>query len=199
VGPVKKYKIDSFIVEQGLEEVSGDIGFIQENDQEVFIGLIDGSGHGPEAREVAEVCRKYIEDNRGMELAPLIKSLHDFIRGSRGCVAIIGSLDLENLQLNYVGMGNICLRKFGVSDERALLGEGVIGYNISTPKEKRMQLQNGDVLIFHSDGIKSQFGINDYPEIVMDDAKNIAINIVRKFGKNDDDVTCIALRCTQIR
>ncbi len=134
----------------------------------------------------------------GMELAPLIKSLHDFIRGSRGCVAIVGSLNLETLQLSYVGVGNICLRKFGDSDSRALLGEGVIGYSISTPQEKQMQLQNGDVLIFHSDGIQSQFGINDYPEIHRDDAKNIAINIVRKFGKNDDDVTCIALRCTQV-
>ncbi len=194
---MKKPTIDSFIVEEGLENVSGDIGFIHEHGQEIFIGLIDGSGHGPEARRIAQTCRQYLEDNMGMELVSLMKGLHDLNRGSRGCVAIIASLDLDNLQLNYVGVGNICMRKFGNSHERSLLGEGIVGYSISTPKEKLMQLQNGDVLVFHSDGIKSHFGINDYPEILKDDAKTIAINIVRKFGKNDDDATCIVLRCSQ--
>ena len=195
---MKKYSVDSFVVEQGLEEISGDIGFIQENDQEVFVVLIDGSGHGHEARQVAETCKKYIEENREEDLPSLVKGMHNLIRGSRGCVAIVGSLNLENLQFNYVGIGNISLRKFGNVDERAILGEGIIGYNISTPKEKQMQLENGDLLIFHSDGVKSQFGVNDYPDIMKDDAKTIAINIVRKFGKKDDDVTCIALRCTKV-
>lgn len=194
---MNKYSVDSFIVEQGLEEISGDIGFIQEEEQEVFIVLIDGSGHGPEAREVAETCRGFIQENRDKDLPDLVKGMHSLIRGSRGCVAIVGCLDLYSLQLRYVGIGNISLRKIGNTDERAILGEGIIGYNISTPKEKYMQLQNGDVLIFHSDGVKSQFGINDYPDIMKDDAKKIAINIVRNFGKKDDDVTCIALRCTR--
>lgn len=195
---MKNFTVDSFVVERGLEEVSGDIGFIHEHDQKIFIGLIDGSGHGPEAREVAENCRQYLKENMELELVSLMEGLHELTRGSRGCVAVIATLDLEKLLLSYVGVGNICLRKFGNSDERTLLGEGIIGYSISTPKEKRMQLENGDVLIIHSDGIKSQFGIHDYPGILKENAKNIAINIVRKFGKNDDDATCIALRFTHV-
>ena len=189
--------MDSFVVEQGLEEVSGDIGFIRCNKNEVFIGLIDGSGHGPEARQVAETCKKYLEENLDEDLSSMVQGMHQLVRGSRGCIAIIGRLNLVNLEFSYVGIGNISLRKFGTIDERAILGEGIIGYNISTPRQKRMQLENGDLLIFHSDGVKSQFGINDYPDIMKDDAKAIAINIVRNFGKKDDDITCIALRCTR--
>ncbi len=196
---VNNVSLDSFIAEKGLKKLNGDIGFIHEKGNKVFLGLIDGSGHGIEAYKIAKDAKQYLEENMETELAPLMIGLHQHILGSRGCVAIIAYLDIASLQLTYVGVGNICLRKFGRTHERALLTEGIIGYTISTPKEKLMQLENGDVLVLHSDGIKSHFSFNDYPEILKDDAKSIAINIIQKFGKKNDDVACIIMRCTSNR
>jgi len=57
-----------------------------------------------------------------------------------------------------------------------------------------MKISGGDVLVLHTDGIASHFDLNDYPEILKDDAKTIANNLIKKFSKKDEDATCVVLR-----
>jgi serine/threonine protein phosphatase PrpC len=123
-----------------------------------------------------------------------MSKLHNNLRGTRGAVAIIGKLDHDASQFHYVGIGNIVLRKFGNISERAITQDGVIGYQIRTPNEKIMQITSGDILIMHTDGLASTFDINDYPEILRDNAEVIANNLIDKFGKNNDDATCVVIR-----
>ncbi len=186
--------VDYFIAERALESVNGDTGFVCGDEERLFVGIIDGAGHGPEAHTIAKSSRDFLNKNQDKELPSLMKELHEKLRGTRGGVAIIGKLDIKALQFRYVGIGNIVLRKFGSSSERAVTQDGVIGYHIRTPKEKLMKISGGDVLVMHTDGITSYFDINDYPKILNDDPKTIANNLIKNFGKNDDDATCIAMR-----
>ena len=186
--------IDYFVAEKALELVNGDTGFVSFDEEQLFVGIVDGAGHGPEANTIAQTSRDFLEKNKDAELPELMNALHENLRGTRGGVAIIGKLDYGSLQLRYVGIGNAVLRKFGNSSERAVTQDGVIGYQIRTPQEKLMQISGGDVLVMHTDGITSYFDVNDYPEILNDDAKTIANNLINKFGKNNDDATCIVIR-----
>jgi len=186
--------IEYFIAERPLESVNGDMGFISINPGQLFVGIVDGAGHGPEAHTIAQASCDFLEKNKGAELPGLMNNLHENLRGTRGGVAIIGKLDHESLQFRYVGVGNIVLRKFGKSSERAVTQDGVIGYHMRTPQEKLMQISGGDILVMHTDGITSYFDESDYPEILYDDAKTIANNLIKKFGKNNDDATCIVIR-----
>lgn len=186
--------VDYFVAEKPLELVNGDIGFISVDEKQLFVGIVDGAGHGPEAHKIAQTSRDFLEKNKDVELPDLMNGLHENLRGTRGAVAIIGKLDHEASQFHYVGIGNIVLRKFGNSSDRAVTQGGVIGYQVRTPKEKLMQILGGDVLVMHTDGISSYFDENDYPEILKDDAKTIANNLIKKFGKNNDDATCVVIR-----
>jgi serine/threonine protein phosphatase PrpC len=186
--------VDYFVAEKPLELVNGDIGFISVDEEQLFVGIVDGAGHGPEAHKIAQISRDFLEKNKDVELPDLMNGLHENLRGTRGAVAIIGKLDHEASQFHYVGIGNIVLRKFGNSSERAVTQDGVIGYQVRTPKEKLMQILGGDVLVMHTDGISGYFDEDDYPEILKDDAKTIANNLIKKFGKNNDDATCIVIR-----
>jgi serine/threonine protein phosphatase PrpC len=186
--------IDYFVAEKPLESVNGDIGFISVDEEQLFVGIVDGAGHGLEAHRIAQASRDFLEKNKDLALPDLMSGLHENLRGTRGGVAIIGKLDHKALQFRYVGIGNIVLRKFGNSLERAVTQDGVIGYQIRTPKEKLMQISGGDVLVMHTDGLASFFDVSDYPEILKDNAKMIANNLIKKFGKNDDDATCIVIR-----
>lgn len=186
--------VDYFVAEKPLELVNGDIGFISVDEKQLFVGIVDGAGHGPEAHKIAQTSRDFLEKNKDVELPDLMNGLHENLRGTRGAVAIIGKLDHEASQFHYVGIGNIVLRKFGNSSERAVTQDGVIGYQVRTPKEKLMQILGGDVLVMHTDGISGYFDENDYPEILKDDAKTIANNLIKKFGKNNDDATCVVIR-----
>ena len=186
--------IDHCIAERALESVNGDTGFIHVAEEQLFVGIVDGAGHGPEAHKIAQTSRDFLENNKHVELPSLMKELHGRLRGTRGGVAIIGKLDHEARQFHYVGIGNVVLRKFGNSPERAVMQDGVIGYQIRTPKEKLMTLSGGDILVLHTDGIASNFDVSDYPDIRKDDAKTIANNLIKTFGKKDDDATCIVIR-----
>ncbi len=186
--------IDYFIAERALKFVNGDTGFISFDGGNLFVGIVDGAGHGPEAHTIAQASQKFLEKHKDAELPDLMNDLHEHLRGTRGGVALIGRLDHDALQFHYVGIGNIVLRKFGNSSARAITQDGVIGYHIRTPKEKCMRVIGGDVLVIHTDGIGSTFDVTDYPEILKDDAKTIANNLIKKFGKKNDDATCVVMR-----
>ena len=64
------------------------------------------------------------------------------------------------------------------------------------PKEENMSVSAGDVLLLYTDGVSSHFRREQYPSIVIDDVRKISNNVVRKFGKDYDDASCIALRYT---
>ena len=186
--------VDYYIAEKPLGLVNGDTGFVSVDEKQLFVGIVDGAGHGPEAHRIAQASRDFLEKNKDVELPDLMNGLHDNLRGTRGAVAIIGKLDHETSQFHYVGIGNIVLRKFGNTSERAVTQDGVIGYQIRTPKEKFMQISGGDVLVMHTDGLTGYFDVSDYPEILRDNAKMIANNLIEKFGKNNDDATCVVIR-----
>jgi negative regulator of sigma-B (phosphoserine phosphatase) len=186
--------VDYYVEERPLEWVNGDMAFVRGEPGSLFVAIVDGAGHGPEAHAIAQESRSFLEKNADSDLPALMQGLHENLRGTRGGVAIIGKLEIERLQLRYVGIGNIVLRTFGVDTRREVTQQGVIGYQIRTPREKMLQLTRGDIVIMHTDGISSQFDVNDYPQILRDDAKTIAKALVKKFGKSDDDATCLALR-----
>ena len=49
--------IDYFIAEKPLELVNGDTAFISTDEDKLFLGIVDGAGHGPEAHEIALASR----------------------------------------------------------------------------------------------------------------------------------------------
>ena len=186
--------VDYFVAEKALDWENGDTAFVHGDSADLFVGIIDGAGHGPEAHTIAQKSRRFLEENSALELPMLMAKLHEELRGTRGGVAIIGKLDVDELVLRYVGIGNIVLKVFGANTRQELTQQGVIGHHIRTPQERRLQLSPGDVVVTYTDGIPSHVNINDYPRILRDDAKTIAKTLVNQFAKGDDDATCLVLR-----
>jgi negative regulator of sigma-B (phosphoserine phosphatase) len=191
---VSQNKLEYFIVEKALELVNGDAAYISVEEDHLFICIVDGAGHGPEAHIIAQVCLDFIIKNNALTLSAIMSNLHEELRGTRGAVAIIGRLHYESREFCYVGTGNIFLRVFGAHSKREVTQEGVIGYHIRTPKEKSIHLNTGDILVLHTDGLSSRFNESDYPDILWDDAEKIANCLVDKFEKNNDDSTCTVIR-----
>ena len=61
-------------------------------------------------------------------------------------------------------------------------------------REQTLKLFAGDVLVMYSDGIKEHFELSEYPGILTGNAKSIAVGLLNQFGKQNDDVSCIALK-----
>ena len=53
--------VDYYIAEKPLELVNGDTGFISIEEKQLFVGIVDGAGHGPEAHRIARDSRDFLE------------------------------------------------------------------------------------------------------------------------------------------
>lgn len=188
------FDVDYFVAGRAFDQASGDAVLVDVTQEQIFVGLIDAAGHGPRAHAVSQTACTFLEENKNEKLPVLMQGLHEKLRGTPGGVAIIGKLDVTQLQLTYVGVGNITLRKFGIVSTRKVMQGGIIGYQLRTPIEKILQLEHGDVIVMHSDGLRGQFDINDYPQILKHDARAIARNLIEKFAKNEDDSICLVMR-----
>lgn len=187
-------KIEIGISEKPIECVNGDDAFYLKEGSDYFISLFDGAGHGSSAHKIAIKSREILTDNQLEELPKAMRYLHESLRGTNGGVAIIGKLNVHSLLFRYVGIGNIFMCKAGKSIERFMLQQGIIGYQIRTPVESSVQLVPGDTLILYSDGIKSNFDLDEYSSFYKDNAQTIAQNIIQRFAKPCDDATCLVIR-----
>lgn len=178
----------------GFESECGDIAVIKEYDNQCFIALIDVLGHGVEARKIALLAKSYLELSYEEELTKLMNGLHEHLKGTRGAVAAICHFDICTGKLEYVGVGNITVRIFGVKARRFIPQDGVIGYIIAKPMKNITKLHNGDILIMYSDGIKEHFDEFECNGLLKEGAEQIADGIMRKFGKENDDASCVVLK-----
>jgi negative regulator of sigma-B (phosphoserine phosphatase) len=179
----------------GKNKPCADLGTIQENKDHLFFAIADIAGHGDQAHRLSLVVEKYLVKNLKNDLVDLMYGLHALLKGSRGAVGLAGFLTKKTGAVEYVGIGNISIRKFGEKNIRIVSNEGIIGYVIRTLKIERLQLAADDVLLLYTDGIRDYFTRSECPKGLFDkDAKHIVNGIMDQFYKGNDDAACIAIR-----
>ena len=178
----------------GSESECGDIAVIKKYEKQCFIALIDVLGHGSEARKVALLAKNYLENNYENELIELMNGLHEHLKGTRGAVAAMCHLDIFTGELTYVGIGNITVRIFGAKPIRLTPKDGIVGYIMARPEEYIVKLYSNDILLMYSDGIKEHFDAFECAGLLKKSAEDIAQGILKKFGKKNDDASCVVLK-----
>lgn len=190
-------RIDTHLLKRsmtGPENECGDTGVVKVYDNTCFFALIDVLGHGKKAHEVAVTAKRYLLENHSRDLVDLMNGLHSHLKGTRGAVALFGRLNLVDGGIRYVGMGNITARLYGMGSASFISRDGVIGYNITAPKEQQTEMHPGDILILSSDGVKAHFDWAFYPDLLKGSAQKIAADLINRLGKDNDDASCIVLR-----
>ncbi len=181
------------------ERVSGDIAMVEQREGLLFVAIIDGLGHGTEAHLVARTAKDYLQKIWNYDVCHTMLRLHEKLKGSLGAAVGLGILNLETKQLSYTGVGNTVMRIFREQNQqncskRLYSTDGIVGSNISSPVEQKLQLTKSDLILFYTDGIREHFSLEEYPLIFADDVMTIVGKFVRLFSKNYDDATCIALK-----
>lgn len=173
----------------------GDAGLMLEHREVLLCALIDGVGHGPNAASAAEMAKNYIEANSEAPLTEILQGMHEALKSTQGAVACLCRIDLKSGQLTMAGVGNITCRIFrGIDSERLLSREGILGYMTSSPREVSRKLDNTDLLLIHSDGVREHFELFEYPGLLKGNAPSVAERVVDTLGKSNDDASCLAVR-----
>jgi len=61
-------------------------------------------------------------------------------------------------------------------------------------QEHKASLEERDVLLLYTDGVRAHFRQEEYPQLHSDHPATIARTVVQRFGKPHDDAACIAAR-----
>ena len=163
-------------------------------DNRLFVAIIDVLGHGPEAHELTTVITTYLERYANTDVTGVMTRLHQHLQGTRGAVAGLCVIDTASGRIDYAGIGNTTLRRFGNTETRLVSRDGVLGQNMRTPLHQTLQLEPGELVVLYTDGVSDRFTVDDYPGILHHPAAEVAANIVQRFGKGHDDAGCIAVR-----
>ena len=179
------------------ETESGDLHVVKNFEGGVLAGLVDGLGHGPEAAAAARKAVAALEEHPEETLIRLVRRCHERLKGTRGVVMSLASLDTRNNSVTWLGIGNvegILVREGsqpGSRIHRIIGWGGVVGHKLPHLRPATIQLREGDLLVFASDGIRQEFvERSDY----RDQPQQVAERICAQFGSRTDDALVLAIR-----
>lgn len=179
------------------ESESGDLAAVIPFDGGDLVGVVDGLGHGPEARVAAETAVRTLRDHPHEPVAALVQRCHRTLLGTRGAVMSLAAFNGRTGEMTWVGVGNVegVLLRTNPGDgpaRRSLVtGGGVVGSRLPTLHPVTLHVERGDLLVFATDGIGEGFlgQINLQPTL-----EATAQQIVERFAKGYDDGLVLVAR-----
>jgi len=180
------------------ERVSGDDATFERRGASLVLALADGLGHGPEAREPA---RRAIDVVRAAPEAPpadLLRDAGEALRGTRGAVMGVVSIDESTGELVHAAVGNITTSVRGGQEGRSFTGShSVLGSGSLRPQralEERFTLRPRDLVALCSDGLRSRLDLEAARHLGSRHPLAVAQHFLDRFGRANDDATVVVAR-----
>ncbi|MEY8837976.1 ATP-binding protein [Cribrihabitans sp. XS_ASV171] len=156
--------------------------------------LCDGLGHGSLA---AKASAEIVETARHLHLAPndTIAHLSREMVGHRGAVAAMARIDHATGRLDYSGLGNITTLCLGAETHKRLaVRDGRIGGAPTRGFDEQVMLNPGDVVILHSDGLKT-LGDRDLPPALLARSPMLICgHLLDRAFRGRDDASILVMR-----
>lgn len=175
------------------ERVCGDGYHIKysSNGFQIFVG--DGLGHGVNAHEAVQLAVKAFERSTATDAAMILKDIHEGVKKSRGLVATVAVVDYKAQTWNICGIGNINTRIYrGLENKTYSPYNGIIGLNIPrTINSTIVPYQKHQIIIMHSDGLRTRWNLNDLMSIIKQNPDVIAASLYKDNLRGTDDATIL--------
>jgi anti-sigma regulatory factor (Ser/Thr protein kinase) len=177
------------------EEECGDGWAVGCHERGATLLAVDGLGHGPQAALAAQAAIGALDRHRDLEPAQLIERVHEALRITRGAALALAHVDCARDELRFVGIGNINALVIDGNGRRALVSHnGIVGHNMRKVQEFAAAFGPGALCIMHSDGVQTQWDLNDYPGLRARNPALIAAVLMRDFIRRRDDAMVLVVR-----
>jgi anti-sigma regulatory factor (Ser/Thr protein kinase) len=176
------------------ETVCGDAWRIAENDGELSAMVVDGLGHGPRAAEASARAVALFDGETERQPGAFCTGAHKALGGSRGAALAIAHVSAPG-RVRYAGVGNIAGAIVDAESSRGLASQnGTVGVQIRRVQEFDYELNDGGILVMHSDGLSNRWSLTDYYGLASRHPALIAGVLYRDFMRGRDDATIVVVK-----
>ena len=175
-------------------EVScGDSWSVVRREEATWVLVADGLGHGEFAAAAAIQAVAAFENSRFDTVTGAVEDVHLALRSTRGAAIAVARIGASSIE--YCGLGNISgvIYSGGSLTNMVSMG-GTAGLEARKINPFTYKYNPGSILIMHSDGLQTQWGLERYPGIVRYHPAVIAGALFRDYNRGRDDVTVLVLR-----
>lgn len=169
---------------------SGDAYFVHTAEDYCLFAIADGLGHGPIARQSAEIIPTVLQEFHHESLDEMLSRCNEYMVQKRGAAVALVKVDYKHKTIEYSCVGNVRFYML-TGGEKMIYPLPVMGYLSGRPQRLRTQkytYKQGDVFFLHSDGVVLQS-----PKSMLKESlgahevyRNVAYNV-----ENNDDATFI--------
>lgn len=175
------------------ERVCGD-GYLVKTTRkgfQIFVG--DGLGHGAHAHDAVQLAIKAFKQSSESDPANILREIHEQVKKSRGLVATIACADYNAESWSISGVGNINTRIYNGLDNKTYTPyNGIIGHNIPrTINNTIVPYQKHQIIIMHSDGLRTRWNLNDLTSVIKQGPGLIASALYKDNLRGTDDATIL--------
>jgi anti-sigma regulatory factor (Ser/Thr protein kinase) len=177
------------------EQVSGDTVALRISDHGGTFMVADGLGHGKLANEASMEAGKIFAEGRDLSPAELLGAMNQGLRATRGAAVAVLSIDCDSNAIRYSGVGNITAAVFQGESSRSLVSHnGIVGHQAPKVQEFTYQWPKSGLLVMNSDGLLTNWRLNQYPGLMQRDPVVIAAVLYRDFNRGRDDVSILVVK-----
>ena len=177
------------------EEECGDAWAILAEEDCITILVADGLGHGPEAAAASQAAVRILEGRGNQTPTLLINAMHQALRPTRGAALAIGQFRHATGNLIFAGIGNIAACIIAGNERKQLVSHnGTVGHNMRKVQEFTVPWPQGALYIMCSDGINTQWDLDQYPGLLSCHPALIAGIIYRDFKRGRDDSSVVVAK-----
>lgn len=180
------------------ETESGDAWSVARLRRGSALMMADGLGHGPEAAKAAAAALDTLARQPGLRPAEQLEVCHAALRPTRGAALAVALVDPEAGELRFAGVGNIGACIVDGGPRRQLVSHnGIVGHNMRKVQEFTLPCGPGALVILASDGITTQWDLDQHPGLVACDPAIIAAVLLRDYARGRDDASVLVMRCPE--
>ena len=176
------------------EQVSGDAVALRISDHRGTFMIADGLGHGLGAADASSSASKMFFEHDGAP-SELLDLFHGALRSTRGAAIAIASIDPESSTVAYAGIGNIAGAILDGEHSRSLVSHnGIVGHQCHRIQQFQYPWPHSGVLVMNSDGLVTNWRLNQYPGLLAKAPALIAAVLYRDFSRRRDDVSVLVVK-----
>jgi serine phosphatase RsbU (regulator of sigma subunit) len=177
------------------ESVAGDIWAVAESDDRYLLMVADGLGHGPLAAEAAQAAKRVFHEQFQSSPEGILKKAHHALHSTRGAAVAIAEIQVDAQAIHFAGIGNIsAMVILPQTHHRMVSYNGTVGHEARKIASFQYPWCSGSTLIFHSDGVGTQWDLQKYPGLINKHPSLIAGVLYRDFGRGRDDATVLVVK-----